>query len=45
MEIGFAHVLNQKIFMLNSIPAMSYCQTEIAAVKPVIIEGDLRKIV
>ena len=44
MEIGFAHVLNQKIFMLNPIPDMPYCQTEIAAVKPIIIYGDLKKI-
>ena len=44
MEIGFAHVLNQKIFMLNPIPEMPYCKTEIEAVKPVIINGDLLKI-
>jgi len=45
MEIGFAHVLNQKIFMLNSIPEMPYCKTEIEAVKPIIIGGDLKKII
>ena len=45
MEIGFAHVLNQKIFMLNPIPEMPYCKTEIEAVKPIIIEGDLKKII
>jgi len=44
MEIGFAHVLNQKIFMLNPIPEMPYCQTEIEAVKPIILNGDLTKI-
>ncbi len=44
MEIGFAHVLNQKIFMLNSIPEMSYCKTEIKAVKPIILNGDFSKI-
>ena len=41
MEIGFAHVLEQKIFMFNPIPDMPYCKTEIEAVKPVIINGDL----
>lgn len=41
MEIGFAHVLEQKIFMMNPIPEMPYCQTEIEAVRPVIINGDL----
>lgn len=41
MEIGFAHVLNQKIFMLNPVPEMPYCKSEIEAVRPVIINGDL----
>lgn len=44
MEIGFAHVLHQKIFMLNPIPDMPYCQTEIEAVKPIILHGDFSKI-
>ena len=44
MEIGFAHVLNQKIFMFNPIPEMPYCKTEIEAVKPVVINGDLNLI-
>jgi len=44
MEIGFAHVLNQKIFLLNPIPDISFCKTEIEAVKPIIINGDLSKI-
>ena len=41
MEIGFAHVLNQKIFLLNPIPEIFYYKTEIEAVKPTIINGDL----
>lgn len=45
MEIGFAHVLNQKVFMLNPIPEMPYCKTEIEAVKPIIIGGNLKKII
>ena len=44
MEIGFAHVLNQKIFLLNPIPDIPYYKTEIEAVKPIIINGDLSKI-
>lgn len=44
MEIGFAHVLGQKIFLYNPIPEISYYKTEIEAVKPVIINGDLTKI-
>jgi len=44
MEIGFAHVLNQKIFLLNPIPEIDFYKTEIEAVSPVIINGDLSKI-
>ena len=44
MEIGFAHVLNQKIFLWNPIPEMDYCKSEIEAVKPIIIDRDIRKI-
>lgn len=40
MEIGFAHILNQKIFLLNSIPEIPYYKTEIEATKPIIINGD-----
>ena len=40
MEIGFAHVLDQKIFLLNPIPEMQYCKSEIEAVKLVVINGD-----
>lgn len=44
MEIGFAHVLNQKIFLYNSIPDIPYYKSEIEAMKPEIINGDLSKI-
>ena len=44
MEIGFAHVLNQKVYLLNPIPEIPYYKTEIQAVKPVILNGDLSKI-
>ncbi len=45
MEIGFAHVLNQKIFLYNPIPEIPYYKSEIEAVKPIIIHGDLSKII
>ncbi|MBU1255432.1 MAG: hypothetical protein ABII95_02875 [Patescibacteria group bacterium] len=41
MEIGFAYVLNQKIFLWNPIPEIPYYKSEIEAVKPVIINRDL----
>ena len=44
LEIGFAHVLDQKIFLLNPIPEMPYYETEIVAMKPVVIDGDLARI-
>lgn len=45
MEIGFAHVLNQRIFLLNPIPEMPYCTSEIEAVRPIVINGDFSKII
>jgi len=44
LEMGFAHVLNQKIYLLNPIPDMPYYGTEIIAMKPTVIHGDLTKI-
>ena len=44
LEMGFAHVLQQKLYLLNPIPKMPYYETEIIAMQPTIIDGDLRKI-
>ena len=44
MEIGFAHVLNKQIFLMNPIPDIEYYRSEIEAVSPVIVEQDLNKI-
>lgn len=44
LEMGFAHVLNQKIYLLNPIPKMPYYETEIIAMRPIIINGNLNKI-
>ncbi len=41
MEIGFAHVLNQKVFLLNPIPEIPFYKTEIEAMKPIVLNGDL----
>lgn len=43
MEMGFAYVLDKKIYLLNDIPKMQYID-EIIAAKPVVIHGDLSKI-
>lgn len=45
LEIGFAHVLKQKIFLLNPIPEIEFYKTEITAMKPIIINGDISMIV
>ncbi len=44
LEMGFAHVLNQKIFLLNPIPKMPHYETEIVAMRPTVINGDVSKI-
>lgn len=44
IEMAFAHVLKKKIFLLNPVPRMSYSD-EIEAMKPIILRGDLTKIV
>ena len=41
MEIGFSHVLNKKIFLLNPIPKIPYYESEIVAVKPTILNGSI----
>lgn len=43
LEMGFAHVLGKKIFLLNEIPDMSY-KEEIKAMKPIKINGKLEEI-
>lgn len=41
LEIGFAYILNQKIFLLNPIPEIQFYKTEIVAMRPIILNGDL----
>lgn len=43
LEMGFAHVLNKKIYLLHDIPNLSYTD-EIKAMQPVILQEDLTKI-
>ena len=43
LEIGFAHILNMQIYLLNRIPDLPYAD-EIRAIDPIVINGDLSKI-
>jgi nucleoside 2-deoxyribosyltransferase len=43
LEMGFAHVLDKKIFLYNPTPQMSYSD-EILAMQPMILNGDISKI-
>ena len=43
LEMGFAHVLGKKIFLLNPVPEVSY-KDEVLAMKPVVIGNDLNKV-
>lgn len=44
LEMGFAFVLNKKIFLYNPIPEIDFYQTEIIAMKPIIINQNLNLI-
>ena len=44
MEIGFAHVNNKKIFLINPMPEEVSYKDEIEAMDPIVLNGDLDKI-
>lgn len=43
IEMSFAYIQNKKIYLLNPIPKMTYFD-EIRAMKPIVINRDLKKI-
>ena len=43
LEMGFAHVLGKKIYLLNDIPEVAY-KAEIVAMQPVVFNGELENI-
>lgn len=45
LEIGYAYGNNKKIFILNNFPKQSAFKEEILGMQPVILNGDLNKIV
>lgn len=44
LEMGFAYILRKPIYLLNPVPKMPHYETEIIGMKPVVIEGDLAKV-
>jgi nucleoside 2-deoxyribosyltransferase len=44
IEMAYAHHTNKPIFCLNKLPNMSYIDDELAAINPMVINGDLEKI-
>lgn len=44
LEIGFAHVLGKRIYLLKPIPQFAYFQEEAKAMQPTILDDDLAKI-
>ena len=40
LEMGFAYILNKKLFLFNDIPLVGY-ESEIVAMKPIVINGNL----
>lgn len=45
LEMGFAYVLNKPIYLLNDIPQMPYYKTEIIAMRPIVINGNLENVI
>jgi len=43
LEMGFAHVLNKKLYCLNPLPDLPYT-AELEAMQPIILNGDLSRI-
>lgn len=41
LEIGYAHIVNKKIFLMNDIPEIEIFRQEIEAVQPMVINGNL----
>ena len=44
LEMGFAYILKKPLYLLNPIPNMPYYKTEIEAMKPIVLKGDLERI-
>jgi hypothetical protein len=41
LELGFAHYLNKKIYLLNPIPDQPYIIDEVLTIDPVVLDGTI----
>ncbi|OGQ22975.1 MAG: hypothetical protein A3I05_06060 [Deltaproteobacteria bacterium RIFCSPLOWO2_02_FULL_44_10] len=41
LEMGFAYIQKKPIYLLNEIPEIAFYDTEIKAMKPIVIYGEL----
>lgn len=44
LEMGFAHVLRKKIYLLNPAPKSSFYYEEVLAMEPTVLKGDLSRV-
>lgn len=45
LEMGFAHILDKKIYILNKIPKNEFYEQEIIAMQPIVLSGNLDKLI
>ena len=41
LEIGYAHIVDKKIFLMNEIPDVELIRQEIEAIQPIVLDGNL----
>jgi len=41
LEMGYAYALNKRIYLLNPIPDIAFYQSEMVAMQPIVLNGDL----
>lgn len=44
LEMGFAHYLGKKIFLVNPLPKQKYIDDELVSFDPIVLNGDLARV-
>jgi hypothetical protein len=42
LELGFAHYLGKRIYLLNPIPDQPYILDEVLTIDPIVLDGDIQ---